>query len=377
MKLGVKETFVYSTMESELRKQILQGVLRYGEKLLSENDFAKKYRISRRSVREALSNLAGEQLIRSQAGRGYFVSATISSPVQSDVKNIVLILPEIDNAFMNELSHGIQKAVEGFSCNLIFQSSSQQHKKEKQNIKHWLSQNIDGMIIFPMAGNHNTDVIFKLKQCKIPFVLIDRFFNDIDTDYVVVDNYSGAKQAMECLISKGYRRIAHLMGSNTTSNLGRYEGYRDGLAAGGLVYDPDLVIRMPVDFATTENVGPDVVYGREAMKELLNKGVAADAVFACNDNIAVGAMQTLRENGIRVPEDMAVVGFDDLKIASVLDVPLTTVHQPKEEIGRETVNLLLRKIREKKENISSSENVHVVLGTELIVRKSVGTPGKK
>ena len=88
-------------------------------------------------------------------------------------------------------------------------------------------------------------------------------------------------------------------------------------------------------------------------------------------------MQTLRENGIRVPEDMAVVGFDDLKIASVLDVPLTTVHQPKEEIGRETVNLLLRKIREKKENISSSENVHVVLGTKLIVRKSVGTPGKK
>ena len=370
IKLGREKSFVYSAMEEDLRKQILAGVLKNGEKLFSENEFSLRYKISRRSVRQALSNLEEEQLICSHAGRGWSV-ASFRKEIEQTRKRIVLILPEVDNAFINELNHGVQSVAGELNCDLIFQSSAFHHEKERSNILHWLEQKIDGMIIFPMVGNFYTDLLFELKKRNMPFVLVDRFFQDVDTDYVVTDNYKGAFEAVKYLAEHGCRRIAHLMGSASSANVARYEGYRDALAASQIVYDPVLVIRMDPDFHTGENVGPDCVFGRKAMQLLLDRPIPVDGVFACNDNMAIGALQSIRKSSLSVPEDISIVGFDDLKIASMLEVPLTTVRQPKEKIGMETLRLLLKRIREKEKGIGVKEFVHIVLETELIERMSV------
>lgn len=371
IKLGKKKSFVYSVMEADLRKQIREDVLKSGEKLLSESEFSSRYGISRRSVRQALANLTNERLIYSHAGSGCFVAENIPGK-QPEHLRIVLILPEVDNAFMNELNHGVQIMAEESGCDLIYQSSGQSHEKERLHILHWLEEEkIDGMILFPMVGNHNTDLIFELKKRNMPFVLVDRFFQDIDTDYVSVDNYKGAYEAVLHLGQHSCKNIAHLKGSPSSANVARYEGYRDALAALGLVYDPALVISMEAGYETEENVGSDVVFGREAMKKLLKSGKEIDAVFACNDNMAIGGMQSIRKMGLCVPQDISVVGFDDLKVASMLEVPLTTVRQPKEQIGMETIRLLLQRIQEKAQGTPVKEYQHIVLKTELIQRSSV------
>lgn len=370
IKLGQKKSFVYSLMEEDLRQQIREDILKSGEKLLSESEFSSRYGISRRSVRQALANLTNERLIYSRAGSGCFVAENIPGKQPQHLR-IVLILPEVDNAFINELNHGVQIMAEESGCDLIYQSSGQSHEKERLHILHWLEEKIDGMILFPMVGNHNTDLVFELKKRNMPFVLVDRFFQDIDTDYVSVDNYKGAFEAVRYLAQHSCRNIAHLKGSPSSANVARYEGYRDALASSGLVYDPDLVISMDKDYKTNENVGSDVVFGREAMKKLLNFGKKIDAVFACNDNMAIGGMQSIRKMGLNIPQDISVVGFDDLKVASMLEVPLTTVRQPKERIGMETVRLLLERIREKAQHIPVKEYQHIVLKTELIQRSSV------
>lgn len=370
IKLGREKSFVYSTMEEELRKQILSGVLKHGEKLFSESEFSTRYQISRRSVRQALSNLEADHLICSHAGRGWSV-AFFRKETDQTHKRVVLILPEVDNAFINELNHGVQSVAGELNCDLIFQSSAFNHEKERGNILHWLEQKIDGMIIFPMVGNFNTDLFFELKKRNMPFVLVDRFFQDIDTDYVVTDNYKGAYSAVAYLAEHGCRRIAHLMGSSSSANVARYEGYRDALAASQIVYDPALVIRMEPDFQTEESVGADCVFGRQAMQLLLERKIPVDGVFACNDNMAIGALQSIRKSSLSVPQDISIVGFDDLKIASMLEVPLTTVRQPKEKIGMETLRLLLKRIGEKESGVPPGECVHIVLETELIERMSV------
>lgn len=371
IKLGQKKSFVYSVMEADLRQQIREDILKSGEKLLSESEFSSRYGISRRSVRQALANLTNERLIYSRAGSGCFVAENIPGKQPQHLR-IVLILPEVDNAFINELNHGVQLMAEESGCDLIYQSSCQSHEKERLHILHWLEEErIDGMILFPMVGNHNTDLVFELKKRNMPFVLVDRFFQDIDTDYVTVDNYRGAFDAVMYLTQHSCRHIAHLKGSPSSANVARYEGYRDALAASGLVYDPELVAAMDNDYKTDENVGSDVVFGRESMKELLSRGKKIDAVFACNDNMAIGGMQSIRKLGLNVPQDISVVGFDDLKVASMLEVPLTTVRQPKERIGMETVRLLLQRIREKAQGMAVKEYEHIVLKTELIQRSSV------
>jgi DNA-binding transcriptional regulator YhcF (GntR family) len=197
IKLGKKKSFVYSVMEADLRKQIREDVLKSGEKLLSESEFSSRYGISRRSVRQALANLTNERLIYSHAGSGCFVAENIPGK-QPEHLRIVLILPEVDNAFMNELNHGVQIMAEESGCDLIYQSSGQSHEKERLHILHWLEEEkIDGMILFPMVGNHNTDLVFELKKRNMPFVLVDRFFQDIDTDYVMWKDYP---KLADCLV---------------------------------------------------------------------------------------------------------------------------------------------------------------------------------
>jgi DNA-binding LacI/PurR family transcriptional regulator len=201
------------------------------------------------------------------------------------------------------------------------------------------------------------DPIFpRLLEDGVPFVLIGRYSHE-RASYVDVDNVVGARMAVEHLLRLGHERVATITGPlNMCAGQDRLEGYRQALAARGIPVDEDLIAEG--DF--TEGGG------RAAMRRLLPH--RPTAVFAASDMMAVGAIKVLREAGLRVPEDVAVVGFDDIPLASMVEPPLTTVRQPIEQLGSMAVELLVSLMENPGE-----ETVHrVVLPTELVIRASCG-----
>ena len=358
-------------MENDLESQILAGVLKPGECILSENELSQKYSLSRRSSRQAISNLVAKNLLYRIPGKGTFVAnELILGPSQARQVTVSFIVPDIDDIFISEICKGVQDAANSANCNLIIQSSNGSIEKENSNIEYSMSTHINGAIIFPNRGRANIDAIYKLKRAAIPFVLIDRYFRDIDTDYVVVDNKKGAFDATMHLVNLGHKKIAHLYGTEGSANDDRLEGYRTALAAAGIVFNSEYLVKMESDklLSMGDRFEPDKQGGYEGMKSLLALKKRPTAVFAGNDYQAIGAMQAVKEAGLSVPDDLAMVGFDDLKFSALLEVPLTTIKQPKNEIGLRAFGILLDRISKN----PFDQYLHEVLDTELIIRRSCG-----
>ena len=360
--------YVYSGIERDIERQILDGVLKADECILSENELSRRYGVSRRSSRKALENLVNRGLLYRLPGKGTFVSRRPDTASAGKLA-VSFVVPDIDDIFISEIGKAVQESATGV-CNLLIQTSNGLVATENSNIEFLLDIHVDGAIIFPNWGCANIDSLYKLRKAGIPFVLIDRYLQDIDSDYVIVDNRAGGRLATEHLIRLGHRRIAHLHGTLGSANSDRFEGYRDALASAEIVFNPDYVkyIDLKSHGIRSERFEPDKRGGYENMKTLLSLPNPPSAVFAGNDFQAMGAIQAIRESGLRVPEDIAVVGFDDLKVASYFEVPLTTVRQEKGEIGRLAFELLLKRIR----SPQPAELEHIVLPVRLVVRESCG-----
>ena len=228
---------------------------------------------------------------------------------------------------------------------------------------HWLrADNVAGMIIFPVSDASYDESIWRLAADRVPFVLVDRYFPDLDSDYVVADNHGGGYRATEHLLILGHRRIGFIYSSKgsllTTSVRDRWQGYRRALLEYGQLYDEQLVFQWP-DRSNADPAG--------ASDHLLLREGGPTAIFAVNDAVALELLQAAQRVGLRVPEDLALVGFDDLSFAAHLSPPLTTVAQPRMDLGLRAGHLLINRI-EGQGNLPR----HIDLPTSLIIRESCG-----
>ncbi|MGW0605192.1 LacI family DNA-binding transcriptional regulator [Streptomyces sp. NPDC002640] len=212
------------------------------------------------------------------------------------------------------------------------------------------SNGADGVML--MALRQDDPLARMAERATMPVVFGGRPVGSVPRWYVDVDNAGGAREATEYLISRGRTRVAALCGRlDTEAGRARYRGYRDAVLAAGLDPFP------PREGDFTESGGA------AAMSELLAEHPDVDAVFAANDNMGVGALRALREAGRRVPDDVAVVGFDDLAVARMSDPPLTTVHQPIQALGREMARMLAALV-------NGQDPTALILPTRLVVRAS-------
>jgi LacI family transcriptional regulator len=193
-------------------------------------------------------------------------------------------------------------------------------------------------------------------------VFFDRVYENANSSMVIVDDLSGAKEATQHLIDQGCKRIAHLEGP---PNLGitkqRLEGYLEALKDNKVPVQKDLVVSCPL--GTIEE-------GKAATQQLLKMSNPPDAIFATNDPAAMGAMQAIKEAGLKIPKDIAVVGFSNWFFSALLEPPLTSVDQPGFEMGQEAAKLLIRQIEYKSKDNEDPEPERKVLKTRLIVRES-------
>ena len=325
--LKKKLGFVYEKAEREIEEQILSGRLKAGDCVLSENALCATYGISRRSARTAIENLIRKGLLYRHPGKGTFVSSLKSGTGKRLAEySIALIIPDISDPFILNICKGIQAASNHYNCNLVIKTSNGDIDRENQNIRYSIQKQEDAVIIFPNYGRFNIEELWKLKEADIPFVLIDRYFEDIETNYVCVDNVRGGFLATEHLIQCGHSKIAHLYGSHNSANDGRLAGYRQALSAYDILSD------------------------------------TPSAVFAGNDYQALGAIRAIQEHGLRVPEDISIVGFDELNFNPFLAIPLTTIRQPQYEIGRNAVEILLRILN----GTAGTAPEHIVLPVTLV-----------
>ena len=326
-------------------------------------DIAKAAGISYSSVSRALNGLKGvsedtRRKVRDIAeGMGYFPNAVAQGLVRRRTGTLGLIIPDITNPFYPELALGVEERAsrEGlctFLCNTDYDP-----KKEKTYIKTLLEKQVDGIILAPISGTAN---LFEERQSMpLPCVYLGNAPENTKYSYVVTDNVRGGYLAARTLIEKGYRRIGFVSGSEGGSAVDeRHSGFVEAMRR----YD------LPVREDDVRREDWRLQSGHEIVSRMIDSKDHPEALIAGNDLLALGIILGIREKGLKVPDDMAVIGFDDIPTASFPGIDLSTIRQPKIRMGEAAVEIILDLIASGDGGDKSPRRV--IMDPELVLRST-------
>ncbi len=271
-----------------------------------------------------------------------------------------VLVPLVFPAYFAEILAGAAEALYEQEMRVVLSPTQHEHAREVSLLDRLMHGGAtDGALI--VLPGESSEELERALDAGYPFVVVDPLMPlDDRIPSVSAAHMSGADQAMRHLLSLGHRRIGAITGPpGWVATEGRRRGYRAALASAGIQFDPALEVE--ADFEITE--------GQEAATTLLDLPNPPTAVFAFNDNIAIGTMRAARTRGLRIPEDLSIVGFDDVEHATIVTPALTTVRQPLAELGRTAVSLLVRLLEHQ-----SVETLSVQLATRLVVRESTSPP---
>ncbi len=358
-------TPLYLQIIDDIKSKIASKKLKVGDSIGSHADLVSTYGVSLITVKKALTTLIQQGILFSRVGKGTYVAQLPSNGQDEQRPSIGLVLRDIRSPFFSRVMHGVEEAAYRHGYHVLLASSSGKSEKEDAQIARFRTFGVKGMIIASMSHEyHASPTIRKLLQDGFPFVMVS-YIADENIPFVGSDHEHGGFIATEYLIKLGYQRIAFINGErgNLVGAL-RQNGYTTALKKYGRRFDGRLVFHLRrkgerYDFQSGYEIG--VKFTRLAVKP--------DAVFAYNDLSALGFQEAVLSHGLLVPEDVAIVGFDDIERGQYAAVPLTTVRQPTNLIGKEAMTLLLE-LMEKKETAHRR-----ILEPELIIRESCGGKG--
>ncbi len=270
---------------------------------------------------------------------------------------IGIIIPELVHYFFSTVLSGIESVALDAGYNLLICTSNGRYDREVSVAKVLLHRQVDGLLISVCKNSKDHDHLAEYVARDVPLVFFDCASEAIEADQVVIDDYRAAKNAVVHLLGQGCRAIAYMGGSpSLLINQRRLEGYKVALQEHGLELDPRLIFH--VEEGTAEE-------GREAARELLSQGIPIDGVFATADMMAIGVMKEIKSHGLKVPEDVALVGFSNWEISELYQPALTTVTQPGYEMGACAMQMLLERMEDNGVKVRTR-----TLDTELLVRTS-------
>lgn len=271
-------------------------------------------------------------------------------------KLVGLLIPDIQNPFYVDVIRGIEEYAYANNAAVIIGNFSQDEKKEKLYLDILKSESVDGFVVAP--SNEKDQYVKQLIQDGFPIVCIDRGLKDVDVDLVKVDNQQGVFKAIEHLIKLGHKRIGFVVGNpSIPTSQERLDGYHQAMKQYGIEIDPTLLLGEKSDYES----------GTRLTARLLDLENPPTAIFTGNNLLTLGALEVINQRGQRIPEDVAIIGFDDVYWANSLNPPLTAVRQPGFEIGKKAMELLMQRIQS-----PDAATLDVIFKTELMVRKSCG-----
>ena len=283
-------------------------------------------------------------------------------------ETVGLVLGDISNPYSTELARAVRETLINRGFSLFICISEHSAKEDIVAFESLSNHSVDGIIVATRSNEEGNRYLRGIVESNIPVVVIGRDFQHEDVDFVSPDNLKGGFEATQHLIDLGHERIGFI-GANLKdgANLKRLQGYLKALEHHGIEVDERLITGRNEDVSEIPGYSTEEI-GFEGMKRLLSLPNPPTAVFARNDFTAIGAMSAIKEFGLRIPEDIAIVGFDDISLAVRTSPPLTTVRQPMRLEGQLAAEMLLERI-ENKEKKSRRERI---LNCELIVRESTG-----
>jgi DNA-binding LacI/PurR family transcriptional regulator len=332
-------------------------------KQISIKDIARAARVSHPTVSRAIRHSPlvkpeTAERIREIADRmGYRPNAVARALVTRKTGTIGVVVTTIADPFIGEVVSGIEEAANEHGYSVILANSNADPAREINVVQSFQERHVDGILV--AASRVGALYVPMLNRLKVPIVLINNQHPEEFVDSVMIDNVASSLRAVQYLIQLGHRRIAY-MGDQygLQSDTERFTGYREALHHANCPLSAELIVR-----ADGKPEG-----GGFAMDKLLSLPVPPTAVFCYNDMSAIGALSRIRARGLRVPQDISLIGFDDLFIASYTDPPLTTVRQPKRAMGRIATEILLKLLDD------PQYEANMKMKGELIVRESTAPP---
>ena len=285
---------------------------------------------------------------------GYTPNAIARGLKTKRTHTLGMLIPDITNPFFAEIARGVEDAANKNNFNVILCNTDDKLKKERTYLEILRGKRVDGLIL---GTAHIRDKsILELEKKKFPYILVSRNIEGLDKNCIIVDDVAGGIMVTEYLIKLGHRRIAHITGPLTVrAAINRLEGYKFALEKHQIEYHEELV----------EEGDFRIKGGYQAMKKFLELPEPPTAIFAANDLLALGAIQAIQKKKYHIPEDFCIIGFDDIRLASFVYPPLTTIRQPMLEMGALAVKMLLKIIEEGEFNQKKE-----VLEPKLIIRES-------
>jgi DNA-binding LacI/PurR family transcriptional regulator len=267
-------------------------------------------------------------------------------------------VPYVRDSFVPTILLGLESVARANHHVVIFNHAENSPEKQEEALRLAQQQGVAGIVLYPVNSSDVGPVLFEIIQRNLPLVLVDRYLRGPATDYVTSDNFSGGLIATQHLLQLGHRRIAFLSWHDPAVTMEhRRVGYRQALVEAGLPLDPKL---------EWEVEGyPDI--DCLALESLLEQTSRPTALFAANDQLALAVQRSARTLKVSIPDDLALVGFDNLDIAAQLDVPLTTIAQPAFDIGKAAGEQIIGKIAGQSKAV-----VHTILPVKLVIRQSCG-----
>lgn len=339
------------------KNKIANGDWENGSLIPTEKELCAQFDVARGTVRQALQTLEVDGFLRREQGRGTFVTfGSVVSPSKSAREQMAFIVPYARDSSVLSMWMGFQKAAERENFSVSFHHVNNDVNQQSRLISSLYNGGIAGIALYPV----NSDVIEPLEQVVksgMPIVLIDRYLKNISTDFVMTDHFGGALFGVRYLLDQGHQRVGFVTWlSPAVSMEHRFLGYQQALREREI--EPDQRWICHVAGYPTIDLSP--------LRDYLTAPERPTAVFAANDQIAIALYRAAASIGLNVPQDLSIVGFDNLDIAEQLAPPLTTIAQAFEEIGEKAMDVLLKRIRG-----DNSAFCQITISPRLILRESV------
>jgi len=334
---------LYQQLKDIIEEKIESGEIKPGDKLPSESELITQYGVSRQVVRQTMAELASEGRIYREQGKGSFCLST-QSKESKQIRIIAVIIVSITEGIYPQTIRGIEDVAQQHSYGVVLSHSDNDFEKEALYLRNYIKNRIDGLIIdlsSDIPPYPNLKYLQEMENRNIPFVMIDKHLEGPNYNYVHLDDENGLYLATKYLINLGHRRIAHLGSKETKIGDNRWRGYQRALLESGIPYDEELVPSKNRNLPLEEWISKVVDKFQSSKKGM------PTAITCYNDHFAMRVMRKVKERGLKIPEDISIIGFDDDYLAKELDPPLTTVLHPSYEMGKKAAEILIDKIEGK------------------------------
>ncbi len=355
-------TPLYQQIVNDIKLKINGGALSVGDKIPSQNELARTYDVSLITVKKALAELINETVLFSRVGKGTYVARKPQTGGFNEHLTFGMVLRDLQSPYFSRIVRSVEEAVSGMGFNLLVSTSANQVEKEEGQIYHYRKTGVQGMIIASMTRQYRASgALRELHTSKFPYVVVS-YIADEDINYVGTDHKYGAYLATSHLINLGYKTIGYINGEkgNMLGEL-RKKGFLKALNDNSIPFSEhfEFYLRLRGEWN-------DYTSGYEIGEKFAKLKKRPDAMFIYNDLSALGFQKAVFDNGLRVPKDVAMVGFDNINQSVTAPVPLTTIHQPTEKIGKKAVDMLLKLIH------GSPIKRRLILKPKLVIRESCG-----